>query len=248
VGSLPFSEVASSSRSHNNSSQRPIHGRRLHLVDLVDHWSSTMDLKLAHHGFEMSTGMSPVSSLLAAQQRWLDAHYPCEECPQCGDIVHPKRSRAGDKVYWGCFDHTFPVWCSPPVVLPREHLVILDVYKQQLQQAVEEAERLEARAKAAAEREIAQAMAAASAEKKDEPMQQLASQLGSLSLSPPSAAPSQQEPRDSVACRVCMDAEIDCILLPCRHLVICQHCSTRVGGLCPVCRTAIGQTLTIIRS
>lgn len=41
-----------------------------------------------------------------------------------------------------------------------------------------------------------------------------------------------------LACRVCMDSQIDVLLLPCGHLCTCLECSNELRT-CPVCRTKI---------
>lgn len=43
-------------------------------------------------------------------------------------------------------------------------------------------------------------------------------------------------------CVVCMDSKVDCVLLPCGHLVLCLVCAEHVFGLsgpCPMCRRRI---------
>ena len=39
-------------------------------------------------------------------------------------------------------------------------------------------------------------------------------------------------------CKVCIEREIDVQLMPCRHLVVCSECGSRVTT-CPLCRVAI---------
>ena len=45
-----------------------------------------------------------------------------------------------------------------------------------------------------------------------------------------------------IACIVCMDHAIGCVLMPCAHEVACLRCAQRLG-LCPVCRTPVSATL-----
>ncbi|CAG4951896.1 unnamed protein product [Parnassius apollo] len=47
-----------------------------------------------------------------------------------------------------------------------------------------------------------------------------------------------------LACRVCMDAAIDTLLLPCRHVVCCQLCAPRCNR-CPLCRCEIEKLMHI---
>ena len=45
-------------------------------------------------------------------------------------------------------------------------------------------------------------------------------------------------PMDKIMCKVCMDAELNMLFLPCRHLVCCEACGSMLSN-CPVCRTPI---------
>ena len=38
-------------------------------------------------------------------------------------------------------------------------------------------------------------------------------------------------------CKICMSAEIDCIITPCFHSAICLKCAPMCKDTCPVCRT-----------
>ena len=43
-------------------------------------------------------------------------------------------------------------------------------------------------------------------------------------------------------CKICFDAPINTVLLPCGHLCVCLECSKRLVGssrVCPICRTKI---------
>lgn len=45
-------------------------------------------------------------------------------------------------------------------------------------------------------------------------------------------------------CNVCMDAAIDVVLLPCRHLCSCSSCAEKLGD-CPLCRKRIERTIKV---
>ncbi|XP_071503926.1 E3 ubiquitin-protein ligase MYLIP-like [Diadema antillarum] len=47
-----------------------------------------------------------------------------------------------------------------------------------------------------------------------------------------------QRYQDAVLCRVCMNAHLDTVLLPCGHLIICSTCAEMVSS-CPSCRVDI---------
>jgi len=49
-------------------------------------------------------------------------------------------------------------------------------------------------------------------------------------------APEKVEEKE---CKICMDAEINVVLVPCGHLCVCQNCSKVLNGRCPICKTAI---------
>ncbi|ELT99769.1 hypothetical protein CAPTEDRAFT_30490, partial [Capitella teleta] len=44
--------------------------------------------------------------------------------------------------------------------------------------------------------------------------------------------------KESNTCKVCFDAEVNCVFLPCGHLVCCMSCAEQVSN-CPLCRTSI---------
>ena len=59
---------------------------------------------------------------------------------------------------------------------------------------------------------------------------------------PPSSPPlssREREGEQSRLCIVCMDKEKKVLLRPCRHYCVCEGCSLRLRGECPVCREAI---------
>lgn len=51
-----------------------------------------------------------------------------------------------------------------------------------------------------------------------------------------------QRLRDSRTCKVCKEAEVNTVFLPCGHLVCCDRCSPRLKD-CVVCRTSIRGTV-----
>merc|ERR1712013_528940 len=48
--------------------------------------------------------------------------------------------------------------------------------------------------------------------------------------------------REQKTCKVCMDAEVGVVFLPCGHLVVCGNCATSLKS-CAVCRTTITGTI-----
>lgn len=59
---------------------------------------------------------------------------------------------------------------------------------------------------------------------------------------------SQQEyerlQNEKVLCRVCFEAEIGVVLLPCRHRILCSACSEKCKK-CPICRVLIEERLPV---
>ena len=53
--------------------------------------------------------------------------------------------------------------------------------------------------------------------------------------------------KDAHRCKICLDAEIGIVFLPCGHLVCCPKCAkeiqTKRGSLCPICRRHIDTTI-----
>ncbi len=47
---------------------------------------------------------------------------------------------------------------------------------------------------------------------------------------------------DKVTCVVCLSAERNVLLLPCKHLVLCSGCASQVSA-CPMCRTVVQDTV-----
>lgn len=48
--------------------------------------------------------------------------------------------------------------------------------------------------------------------------------------------------REARQCKICMDAEVGAVLLPCGHLVACVDCAPSLKD-CPVCRQPIKATI-----
>ena len=44
------------------------------------------------------------------------------------------------------------------------------------------------------------------------------------------------------SCKICMNRQSDIVFIPCRHLVACQNCASRLK-VCAVCRTMIRSTI-----
>ncbi|XP_030847381.1 E3 ubiquitin-protein ligase RNF34 [Strongylocentrotus purpuratus] len=52
---------------------------------------------------------------------------------------------------------------------------------------------------------------------------------------------------ESTLCKICMDAEIDCILLECGHMVTCTNCGKRMNE-CPICRQYVVRAVHIFKA
>jgi hypothetical protein len=102
------------------------------------------------------------------------------------------------------------------------------------------------RARAAAE-EVAAAAAvkaeaeAAEAAKRQQNLQELAAltlrvQEMQAQLGVPPVA---QQDAEETQCVVCMDAAKDHLVLPCKHLCVCEACAQLLSDRCPVCRGPI---------
>lgn len=53
--------------------------------------------------------------------------------------------------------------------------------------------------------------------------------------------------KEARQCKICIDAEIDCVFLPCGHLISCSVCAPKLRT-CPVCRAFIRGTVKIFLS
>jgi Zinc finger, C3HC4 type (RING finger) len=61
-------------------------------------------------------------------------------------------------------------------------------------------------------------------------------------------AAQDSEAEQRTLCCVCQDAKKSVLLLPCRHLCLCAGCCRRLrgsGGLCPICRVLITDSLEV---
>ena len=45
-------------------------------------------------------------------------------------------------------------------------------------------------------------------------------------------------------CKVCFDAPVNVLLIPCKHLVVCETCAALIKT-CPVCRGRVSETLRV---
>ena len=54
---------------------------------------------------------------------------------------------------------------------------------------------------------------------------------------------------DSIKCKICQDAFINILLLPCKHLAICNQCYSQIhsnnSGNCPVCLQIFNSSIQI---
>ena len=78
-------------------------------------------------------------------------------------------------------------------------------------------------------------------------LQQMQAQLGV-----PPAAPAPHPDAEETMCVVCFDAPKDHLVLPCKHLCVCEACAeqltTTKTPMCPVCRGPIQQTMKVFCS
>ena len=59
-------------------------------------------------------------------------------------------------------------------------------------------------------------------------------------LSPPQAAPTTS----CLDCKVCFDEPANVLLIPCKHLVLCEACAA-LTLTCPICRGSVSETLLV---
>jgi hypothetical protein len=59
-----------------------------------------------------------------------------------------------------------------------------------------------------------------------------------IASSAPVAAAGVAEAPAKVSCVACMENDLDCQFLPCRHICTCMSCASRVS-VCPSCRATI---------
>ena len=53
---------------------------------------------------------------------------------------------------------------------------------------------------------------------------------------------------NELLCVVCMDEKRRVLLTPCNHYCVCENCSLRLRGLCPVCRRHIDRSVVVFLS
>ena len=54
-----------------------------------------------------------------------------------------------------------------------------------------------------------------------------------------------EEDDDWSKCKVCMDADIDSVILNCGHLVSCNQCGKKLNE-CPICRQKVAEVLQVV--
>ncbi|CAO3692025.1 unnamed protein product [Rhizopus stolonifer] len=61
----------------------------------------------------------------------------------------------------------------------------------------------------------------------------------------------KHEPRDDILCRICLDAEQNCVFLNCGHMAACMDCAKALiesKNECPICREPIIKLVHVFRS
>lgn len=53
--------------------------------------------------------------------------------------------------------------------------------------------------------------------------------------------------KEARQCKICMDAEVGAVLLPCGHFVVCVDCASSLQD-CPLCRQQIKATVRTFMS
>lgn len=53
---------------------------------------------------------------------------------------------------------------------------------------------------------------------------------------------------DDDMCQICCDNQINMVLQPCNHMIICDECSNSLDNTCPLCRTVVTNRLKIFRN
>lgn len=61
---------------------------------------------------------------------------------------------------------------------------------------------------------------------------------------PVAAAPDEGPQSALPQCKICMSADVDALLVPCHHALLCEPCAARIQGpaarrRCPVCREPV---------
>jgi len=49
-----------------------------------------------------------------------------------------------------------------------------------------------------------------------------------------------------IQCIICSDPDRNTLLLPCKRFIACRECTLRFHNECPVCRTAVTQTISVL--
>jgi hypothetical protein len=79
-------------------------------------------------------------------------------------------------------------------------------------------------------------------------LQQMQAQLGV----PPAAPAPHPDDAEETMCVVCFDAPKDHLVLPCKHLCVCEACAEQLTKtrtpMCPVCRGPIRETTKVFCS
>ena len=60
------------------------------------------------------------------------------------------------------------------------------------------------------------------------------------------APPREQAARTTscLECKICFDEPANCLLIPCKHLVLCEACAA-LSLTCPICRGRVSETLLV---
>merc|ERR1711962_681546 len=84
-------------------------------------------------------------------------------------------------------------------------------------------------------------------EANQEEIQELLKQLWLHREHNPSLVPVKytEEDEDWSKCKVCMDADIDSVILDCGHLVACNQCGKKLNE-CPICRQHVAEVLQVV--
>ena len=61
------------------------------------------------------------------------------------------------------------------------------------------------------------------------------------------AAEELERIKESRRCKICMDAEMEVVFLPCAHMATCSNCTVTIA-VCPICRNEIKYTIKPIMS
>ena len=55
----------------------------------------------------------------------------------------------------------------------------------------------------------------------------------------------QLQEQSNKSCVVCLDEEANIVFIPCGHLCTCISCSSRLGNLCPICRSNFTSSIQV---